>query len=94
MSNNIEKAEALRKFADLIESGKVPGGESPEKPLRTHIGYGSNEEIELASRVFLAAGATVRNGGIDDEITFASFGPDSHTDALEVALYNWGDSNE
>lgn len=93
MSNNIEKAESLRQLADLIESGKIPDGESPEQPLRTHFGYGSVEEVERASEVFVAAGATLRGAGVDDEITVAEFGTGGFNPGLEVSLYNWGDSN-
>lgn len=95
MSNNIEKAQALREFADLVESGRIPVSEGHDHALSIHFGYSSAEDVRKAADVFLADGRIIeKTGNPNEPIVKAVYSSSEYWPALEVLLYDWSDSGE
>ncbi len=63
MSNNIEKAQALRALADIFESGKLPDATYDDQPLRIVEIYPDARARDLAVKVFSDAGYPLINFG-------------------------------
>ena len=63
MSNNSEKAQALRELADIFESGKLPEASYDRQPLRMMAIYPDARARDLAAKVFSDAGHPLINFG-------------------------------
>lgn len=66
MSNNTEKAEALRALADIYESGNLPAELYDEQPLRILAIYGDTDTRDRAVKVMSNRGHSVISHGTED----------------------------
>lgn len=66
MSNNIEKAEALRALADIYESGELPAELYDDQPLGILAIYGDKDTRDRAVKVMSNRGHSVFSHGTED----------------------------
>lgn len=66
MSNNAQKAEALRALADILESGELPAERYDDQPINILAIYDDEASRDRAAEVMISRGHSVGKRGKDD----------------------------